>query len=56
MTHTNDTLLTVEEAADKLKVSTRTVQKHLRLGLLQGKKLGKRWYIPSESMIQLFAQ
>ena len=38
-------LLTVKEVADKLRISTRVVQKLLREGELKGYKIGKVWRI-----------
>ncbi|MBN2363062.1 helix-turn-helix domain-containing protein, partial [candidate division WOR-3 bacterium] len=36
---------TVEEVAVFLDISEQTVRKHLRVNLLKGKKIGRRWHI-----------
>ena len=53
MKNNNTSFLTVEEVADKLSVTTRTIQKMLREERIKGKKLGKRWYILTEDLIGL---
>jgi excisionase family DNA binding protein len=42
-----------EEAADQLEVSTRTVDRYVRKGLLRGKRQGKRVMIHSEDLTAL---
>jgi excisionase family DNA binding protein len=41
----NDSILTVEEAAKMIKVSTKTIRDWLRSGQLRGLKAGKQWRI-----------
>ena len=41
----NDDLLSVEEAAEKLRVHPETVRKWLRDGELEGEKFGRLWRI-----------
>lgn len=43
-------LLTIEEAAKKLKVSKRTVYEWIRTGKLEAVKAGTLWRIPEEAM------
>ncbi|HAF07472.1 MAG: helix-turn-helix domain-containing protein [bacterium] len=38
-------LYTVSEVAEILNVTEQTVRKHLKVKLLKGKKIGKKWYI-----------
>ena len=46
-------LYTVEQAAELLHVSRRTVQRHLRSGLLRARRLGKRVLIPGFELLDL---
>ena len=41
---------TPDEAADYLKVSPKTIRAWLRLGKLQGLKVGAMWRIPEEAL------
>lgn len=43
-------VLTVEEAAAKLKVEATTVRRMLKTGRLRGRKLGKAWRIPESEL------
>jgi excisionase family DNA binding protein len=43
-------LLTVEEAAAKLKLAHKTLRDWLRTGKLSGVKMGKRWLIREEDL------
>lgn len=43
-------LLTVEEAAAKLKLAPKTLRDWLRTGKLPGVKLGKRWLIREQDL------
>jgi excisionase family DNA binding protein len=46
----SDELLTVPEAAERLKVNAETVRRWLREGVLTGAKLGKRqWRVRAKS-------
>jgi excisionase family DNA binding protein len=38
-----DRLLTIAEAAEVLRLSTRTVREYLKRGEIQGKLIGNRW-------------
>lgn len=38
-------LLTVEELSEKLSLSKKATRELLREGKIEGKKLGKRWYV-----------
>jgi excisionase family DNA binding protein len=38
-----ETLLTLREAAEVLRLSTRTVREYLKRGEIRGKLVGKRW-------------
>jgi excisionase family DNA binding protein len=40
---TGDRLLTLSEAAEVLRLSTRTVREYLKRGEIRGKIIGKRW-------------
>jgi len=46
-------LLSVEEAAEKLKVSTQTITRFIRLKKLPAEKVGKRAYVIRESDLKL---
>lgn len=46
-------LLTVEEAATRLKVDVETVRRWLRSGQLSGVKIGRLWRIPSNALLAL---
>lgn len=48
-------LLTVDEAAERLRITRRTVRDWLWLGKLRGVKAGRSWRIP-ESAIEEFLQ
>lgn len=43
-------LLTIEEVAEKLKVSKRTVYEWIRSGRLEAVKAGSLWRIPTEAL------
>jgi excisionase family DNA binding protein len=43
-------ILTVEEAAARLKVEANTVRRMLKSGRLRGRKLGKAWRIPESEL------
>ena len=43
-------LLTLEEAAAKVKVKSRTVLDWLQKGKLEGVKVGKQWRVPAENL------
>jgi excisionase family DNA binding protein len=43
-------LLTVEEAAAKLKLAPKTLRDWLRTGKLPGVKLGKRWLVREQDL------
>jgi excisionase family DNA binding protein len=45
-----DELLSVEEAASKLKLAPKTLRDWLRTGKLPGVKLGKRWLIREQDL------
>ena len=46
-----DSLLTVEEAANVLKVREDTIRRWLREGTLHGRKLNRVWRIPQSELI-----
>lgn len=48
-----ETLLTVEEAAQVLKLRVETVRRWLREGTLKGRKIGRIWRIPESELRQL---
>ncbi len=48
-----ETLLTVEEAAQILKLRVETVRRWLREGTLKGRKIGRVWRIPESELRQL---
>ena len=48
-----DRLLTIDEAAARLRASKRTIREWLRVGTLAGVKVGERWRIP-ESVLATF--
>lgn len=45
-------ILTVEEAADTLQVTTRTVYEWLKLRRIPGRKVGKVWRIPEGALLE----
>ncbi len=48
-----ETLLTVEEAANALKVRVETVRRWLREGTLRGRKIGRIWRIAESELNRL---
>ena len=48
----NETLLTVEQAAQRLSVHPITVRRHLRSGLLRGVKRGRLWRVPESALVE----
>jgi excisionase family DNA binding protein len=44
------TVYTVEDVMAQLGLSTRTVHQYFREGRLQGRKIGRRWYITPEDL------
>lgn len=46
-------VLTVEQAAQQLQVSTKTVYEWLRSGKLPGRKIGKMWRMSEEALVEL---
>ena len=49
-------LLTVEEVAERLSVSTETVRRYLREGRLRGVKLIRAWRIQPEELERFIAR
>lgn len=47
-------LYTVKEVAEKLGFLEKTIRKMLRDGELQGKKLGRRWFISEKFLKEYF--
>lgn len=45
-------LLTVAETAELLRVDTRTIHRHLKLGTLRGYKVLGEWRIPREAIVE----
>lgn len=45
-------LLTVEEAAERLKLHPETIREHLRAGILRGIKKGRSWRIPESALLE----
>src|SRR5574341_209949 len=50
------TLYTVDDLAEMLSVSVTTVRSYIRSGVLKGRKMGRRWYVPDESVQQYFRE
>jgi acetyl-CoA synthetase len=48
----NETLLTVEQAAERLQVGTFTVREQLRDGRLRGIKRGRLWRVPESALME----
>jgi excisionase family DNA binding protein len=46
-----ETLLTVQQAADRLQLTPWTIREQLKAGKLRGVKVGSQWRIISESLI-----
>ena len=49
----DEELLTVEEAAARLKVDVETVRRWLRSGQLRGLKFGRMWRIPAGALFAI---
>jgi excisionase family DNA binding protein len=49
-------LYTVEELAEILDVQERTIRTYLRDGLIQGRKLARRWYVTEDALKDYFEQ
>lgn len=49
-------ILTVKEAALRLKLSEEAVRRMLRSGKLRGVNLGRDWRIPESAIAELFAK
>jgi len=47
-------LYTVKEVAEKLGFLEKTIRKMLREGELQGKKLGRKWFITEKFLKEFF--
>jgi len=45
----------VEDVAIHLKTTSKTVYRWLGTGMIPGKKIGRRWYIPRESLLAFLA-
>lgn len=43
-------LYTIEEVADFLRVSTRTIRRYIKEGKLKGFKVGQAWRFPDEEV------
>jgi len=56
MENTDTTLLTVDEVADKLSLTNKTIRKHIRSGKIPAQKRGKRWYILSSDFYRIFPE
>ena len=50
-----ENLLTVEQAARRLKIAPNTVRLHLNQGLLRGKKQGRQWRIFESALTEASA-
>lgn len=49
-------LLTVEELSDKLSLTKKATRELLREGKIEGKKLGKRWYVKDSWLQDYFSE
>ncbi len=49
-------IYTVEDLAEVLQVSDKTLRLYLNKGRLRGRKLGKRWFISGEAVQEYFSQ
>ena len=49
-----DRLLTLQEAAEVLRLSTRTVREYVKRGEIRGKIIGKRWRFRREDLDAFF--
>ncbi len=52
----NLTLFTVEELSKKFDLNPVTVRRLFRQGKLQGRKVGKRWYLTEEALRGYFEE
>lgn len=50
-----DDVLTAEEAAQLLKVSTKTLLRHARQGVIPGVKVGRMWRFRREDLLALLS-
>lgn len=48
------TLYTVKDIEDLLGVGNSTVRRYISQGKLKGRKLARRWYVPSENLLEYF--
>lgn len=46
----NTTLYTLEEVSEILKIAVVTLRDYLKKNKINGKKIGKRWYIDSQEI------
>lgn len=46
-------IYTVDESTKILNVSYQTVRTYIKTGLLKAQKIGRRWYIPEDSIKKL---
>ena len=49
-------LYEVHEIAKDLGISENTIRGYLKSGKLKGKKLGKKWFVPAQSLKEYFGQ
>jgi len=45
-----ETLYNIKEVAELLKVSTRTITNYIHRKLIQGQKIGQRWYFTEDNL------
>jgi len=50
----NLTLFSVDELSKKFSLNPITVRRLFRAGKLQGRKIGKRWYLTEEALREYF--
>jgi excisionase family DNA binding protein len=48
-----DTLLTVDDVADRLRLARSTVREHMRTGKIRAHKRGRRWYTTSQTLLDV---
>ncbi len=56
MENTDTPLMTVDEVANKLSLTNKTVRKHIKSGKIPAQKIGKRWYISEDDFDKIFAE
>jgi excisionase family DNA binding protein len=49
-------LFSVKELAEKFDMHPVTIRRYLEAGIIQGKKLGRKWFVSEETLREYFKQ